>query len=190
VSSRERLVANAARSKRQVPSKDLLKRVQAGKPDALADLYSLYGNIVYQTALGVMSNRSDAEDVLQDVFVGLPGIVGKFTRRGSFEGWLRRVTVRRALIELRRRRTHLEVPLDDSRVTTIDRQLARVEDKITLHEAVKTLSEEQRAVFNLRAVQGWSHTEIGEFLGISGLASRSRFCRAMAQVQTVMRESE
>ena len=165
----------------------MLRRVAAGDADALEELYHRYGGLVYRTAFGITRNPADADDVHQDVFLGLPAAIGKFGGHGSFEGWLRKVTVRTALMKLRKIRMRREVPLDKSAPVFAKEKETTVEDRLLLDEAIGTLSPEQRDVFLLRAVEGYTHREIGEMLGIKSLASRSRFHRAMERIVAFVR---
>ncbi len=167
----------------------MLKRVAAGDTNALEEMYHRYGGLVYRAAFGITRNAADADDVHQDVFLGLPAAIGKFSGHGSFEGWLRKVTVRTALMKLRKTRMRKEVPLDSSSPVFAKERQTAVEDRLLLDEALSKLSPEQRDVFLLRAVEGYSHKEIGEMLGINSLASRSRYHRAMERIVAFVRKS-
>src|SRR5215208_6170356 len=82
-----RLVADAAR----------------GSPDALAALYSRYAKQLLSVAYRLLQTRQDAEDVVHDVFVGLPEALRRYEERGSLGPWLRTITARVALMRLRER---------------------------------------------------------------------------------------
>ena len=169
------------------PNLGLLKRAQAGEADALAKLYQRFGNMVFRTAYRFMRNSADADDVLQDVFLGLSTAIAKYEGRGNFEGWLKKVTVRTSLMKLRKRRLRREMSIDHAGpITALPKEMP-TEDQILFEAAVATLTEEQREVFVMRAIEGYSHAEIGDMLGISSLASRSRFHRAMEQIVELCR---
>jgi len=161
------------------PDFGLLKRAQAGETEALEDLYARFGKMVFGTAFGLMTNVADAEDVLQDVFLGLPAAIGKYQGSGSFEGWLRKVTARTSLMRLRKMRRRGEVSIDRIAPITAPEENIAADDRLLLETAMTTLTEEQRQVFVLRAIEGYTHAEVGQMLGISSIASRSRFHRAV-----------
>jgi RNA polymerase sigma-70 factor (ECF subfamily) len=169
------------------PTSDLLGRVQAGDGDAVAVLYERYGLMVYRTAYSLMRNTADAEDVFHDVFLGLRTAVGKYSGHGSFEGWLGRVTMRTALMALRRRRSRAEVSIESAPPLAARGETMTTEDRIQLEAAVAALTDTQREVFILRAVHGCSYDEIAQLVGVSKLACRSRYCRAMARMVEVCR---
>src|SRR6266545_3734721 len=86
-----------------------IEAARAGSPDTLAVLYQDHGAALYRLAYRLTGTREDAEDVVHDVFVGLPEALRRYEERGSLEAWLKRVTARVALMRLRRRRRQREV---------------------------------------------------------------------------------
>lgn len=148
----------------------------AGSRDALAELYRRHRASVHRVAYRLTGSLHDAEDVLQDVFVGLPRALRRYEEEGKFESWLKRVTARTALMRLRRSRRQAP-PLDFIRPDWLDRSDMLVQ-RLELREALRAMDARLRLVFVLREVEGYSHAEIGELLGISGGASRVRLHRA------------
>src|SRR5437016_13910873 len=92
----------------------LIAEARAGSPDALSALYLEHGAALFRLAYRLVGAREDAEDVVHDVFVGLPEALRRYEERGSFAAWLRRVTARVALMRLRSRKRRREVSLDDA----------------------------------------------------------------------------
>src|SRR3989441_12417246 len=90
----------------------LIAEARAGSPDALSALYLEHGAALFRLAYRIVGAREDAEDVVHDVFVGLPEALRRYEERGSFGGWLKRVTARLALMRLRSRRRRREVALE------------------------------------------------------------------------------
>ncbi len=80
----------------------LIAEARAGSPDALSALYLEHGAALFRLAYRLVRTREDAEDVVHDVFVGLPEALLRYEERGSFAAWLKRVTARVALMKLRR----------------------------------------------------------------------------------------
>ncbi|PYO64311.1 MAG: hypothetical protein DMD71_13475, partial [Gemmatimonadetes bacterium] len=81
-----------------------------GEPPALAALYRAHGAAVFRLAYRLTGTREDAEDVVHDVFVGLPEALLRYEERGRLQSWLKRVAARVALMRLRQRGRRREVP--------------------------------------------------------------------------------
>lgn len=159
---------------------ELVRAVCEGDRDALAEVYERYADVVYRMAYWITESPADAADVTQDVFVGLPEALPTLrseTRKG-FEAWLKTVTVRAALQGLRRRKRRAEVSLSPFAMGRTRAPQDVVVDRITLDRALGRLTETQRAVFTLKEIEGFTHREIGEILGITFGASEARLHRA------------
>ena len=157
---------------------DLIARVRAGDNDALGELYARTGGSLASLARRLTGTREDAEDVLHDVFLGLPEALQHYHERGQLEAWLRRVTARVALMRIRstRRRREVDVPLDiEARGTS--------EDSLALEHAVDALPDGLRVVLVLKMIEGYSHAEIAELLEISPRASEQRLYRAIQMLR-------
>ncbi|HEX7049222.1 MAG TPA: sigma-70 family RNA polymerase sigma factor [Longimicrobiales bacterium] len=152
---------------------ELVRRARAGSVDALAELYARHADAVYDAALRLLAAPADAEDVLQDVFVGLVDALEKYEERGAFGAWIRRVAVRRALMGLRRERRRVDAP-----TAVLKTPVPDPTRRITAREAVAALPDSLRVVFVLKEVEGYSHAEIGAQLGITPRASALRLHRA------------
>ncbi|HVH67923.1 MAG TPA: sigma-70 family RNA polymerase sigma factor [Gemmatimonadales bacterium] len=157
--------------------------IRAGSPDALAELYTAYGAALFRLAYRLTGTHEDAEDVVHDVFVGLPEALSHYEERGAFVGWLKRVTARVALMRLRRRGRRREVSLDAAEPAT---NPASATDAIALQAAVDALPHPLHSVLVLKEIEGYSHAEVGELLGISGAASRVRLNRALRRLRTAL----
>ncbi len=162
----------------------LVKRAVSGDPEALGELYDLYGAAVYLVTNRIMVCPEDAEDVVQDVFLDLPRFLSTFQDRGSLEGWLKKVAARTALMRLREhhRRTNLFRRYGDSlpRVSK-----PSIDEKLSLDDALAVLPESLRVVMVLK-LEGYSHDEIGKFLGIGRSASKMRYLRACRRVRGLL----
>lgn len=121
---------------------------------------------------------ADAQDVVHDVFLRLPQALDGFDGRGPLGAWLRRMTVRAALLRIRRERRRLKW---QDRAATESPTVARpaaVEVGITLERAVARMPSHLRAVYVLKEVEGYRHAEIAARLGITANASEVRLHRA------------
>lgn len=152
----------------------LVRRCAEGDRDALAALYATHATLVYRTAYAIMGSAADSEDVLQDVFVGLPRAARSFLGRGSFGGWLRRVAATTALMSMRRRREGDSAGLADLH----EAGASDLDAAIDLKQSIDRLAVRHRQVFLLKEVEGYSHEEIASLLGISAGASMTCLHRA------------
>lgn len=160
-----------------------LARVAGGDPDALAVIYGAYGERVYRLAYRLTRSAQDAQDVVQDLFLGLPEAVEAYGGSGSFDGWLRTAAAHVALHKLRHRRRRREVALDpDWMVGMPPRHGLRID----LEAALAALPEMLRVVVVLKEIEGFSHDEIGELLRITAAASATRLMRAREQLRRAL----
>lgn len=158
----------------------LARRAADGCRDALGALFSRHRDAVYRVAFRITGTLHDAEDVLQEVFVGLPRALSRYEERGRFSSWLKRVAARVALSRVRARSRHPFEMLDLNVPQAADLRASpdRVIDRLTLQGALGALPGSQRIVFLLKEVEGFSHGEIADLLGISEVSSRVRLHRA------------
>jgi RNA polymerase sigma-70 factor (ECF subfamily) len=161
----------------------LVEGARAGQREAVGELYNLYGDTVYRVALRLLNSAADAEDVVQDVFVGIGRSLLSFEGRGSLEGWIKRVTSRTALMRLRRQRSRNEISLDAGLPAWSASAGSSPVDRLTLEKALGQLPDSLRVVFVLKEVEGYSHQEIGEMLGIRPGTSKIRLHRARKELQ-------
>lgn len=157
----------------------LIEAAGAGNRAALGQLYEAHGEMVYRVAYRLTESWADAQDVMQQVFLGLPEAVRSYEGRGSFEGWLVQVTTRTALMRFRERRRRREVSITSNAGRTATAESEPEIEQLALDEALEALSPEQRAVFTLKVIEGYTHEEVGMILGISNVASRGRLHRAL-----------
>jgi RNA polymerase sigma-70 factor (ECF subfamily) len=132
-----------------------------------------------------MGSREEAEDVLQEGFVTLFSKLDSYSGAGSFEGWARKIFVNTALMQLRRNDV-LKESEDLEGAWDISSQDPTVIQNIgyqELLEIIEGLPPGFRTVFNMYVIEGYSHKEIGEALGISENTSRSQLQRARMMLQ-------
>jgi RNA polymerase sigma-70 factor (ECF subfamily) len=177
------------------PSDDatLLAAVRGGSVDALGRLYARHADAVYGLARRVTGSDEEAEEVLQDVFVGLPRAARSYDERGRFASWLKRVVVRASLMRLRSARRKREAPLaavaGAAEAAGAATAQERPIDRIALERLVARLPEPLRVVFVLREIEGYTHAEIGQLLGISAGNSAVRLNRAWAALRKEARSA-
>lgn len=172
-----------------IPEPDLIRGAIAGERDMQEELYNRFAGKMYAVCLRYAGNAEDAQDLLQDGFVKVFRNLEKFRAEGSFEGWVRRVFVNTS-IEHFRKKNHLysisekeEDVIEDSDITALDNLGEK--DIIAL---IQELSPGYRTVFNLYVIEGYSHKEIGNILGISEGTSKSQLARAKAILQRKVKQ--
>jgi RNA polymerase sigma-70 factor (ECF subfamily) len=171
----------------QWSERESVVRARTGESEALAALYHRHGKRLFGLAWRLTGSRADAEDVVQDLFVGLPEALKRYEDRGRLDAWLRAVTVRLVLMRRRAERRRREVPLgpDDAKATPADRGILSRTD---LDEALRALPDALRTVFVLKALEGYSHAEIGALLGIRTGTSEVRYHRAVQRLRAALKE--
>jgi RNA polymerase sigma-70 factor (ECF subfamily) len=163
-----------------------LAQLRAGEPAALAELFELEASGLVALAFRLLLSREEAEDVVQDLFVGLPEALGRYEERGQFRAWLRAIVVRMALMRLRRSRRH---PLAELAVATpVATPPVEPVRRVSLVAALATLPEEQRVVVVLRVIEGYRHDEIAELLGIRRNTSEVRLHRGLSRLRELLEE--
>jgi RNA polymerase sigma-70 factor (ECF subfamily) len=132
------------------------------------------------------SDKTEAEDILQDSFLKIFSSIKDFSGTGSFIGWLRKVAVNTAITHYHKNlkyRYHVEI----EEYVSVETGVASFEeDFFTSDELYKVLNElptGYRIVFNLYAVEGYKHKEIAEILGIDTNTSKSQYSRAKAVIR-------
>jgi RNA polymerase sigma-70 factor (ECF subfamily) len=163
--------APSAKDAPQVTDSVLMSRIRAGDEDAIAALHDRYAQIVYSVALRVLGDATQAEDILQEIFLQLWRNPQSFdSNRGSLGAWLAVISRHRAIDCLRRRRP--ESDLEDV-VVAIDSKLEQTTERniavAKVRAAIEHLPGEQRKPLEMAFFQGLTHSEIaaktGEPLG-------------------------
>ena len=163
---------------------EIIKGCVDGKRLAQNELYKKFASKMYAVCVRYSKDSTEAEDVMQDGFVKVFQHIHNFKNEGSFEGWIRRIMVNTAL-EKFRKKNHL-YPVGEIFEVAKDLKHEDVEQNIHVDELmsiINKLSPGYRMVFNLYAIEGYSHKEIGDQLGISEGTSKSQLARARAVLQ-------
>ncbi len=170
-------------------SDELMEGCVRGERSAQRRLYELYAPKMFGVCLAYSPDRMEAEDTLHDGFMKVFTNISQYKGEGSPEGWIRRIMVNTAL-EKYRRSQRLQAITDQVRyesspgIEHILEQIAAQE----IMDAVLELSPQYRIVFMLYGVEGYSHKEIAEQLGISEGTSKSNLSRARSILQERLKE--
>ncbi len=164
----------------------LLAALRRGDADALGAAYHRHAPGLLLLARRLLGSMAEAEDVVQDLFVGLPEALERYEDRGRFEGWLRTLVARLALMRLRSGRRRRESPLELAPVLATRQR--EPDGALTLSALLAALPEEQRVVVVLKAIEGYSHAEVAALLGIRRNAAEVRYHRALARLRELEEE--
>ncbi|MEZ4947653.1 MAG: RNA polymerase sigma factor [Cyclobacteriaceae bacterium] len=146
---------------------------------AQESLYAYYSGKMYALCCRYVPSKMEAEDVLVVAFTKVFERIDQFKAEGSFEGWLRRIVVNESLTYLRRNKNmYLETEIE-----TVDKNpdFGQLENHLEADDLLRMVGElpsGYRMVFNLYAIDGYSHKEIAEQLEISENTSKSQLSRA------------
>jgi RNA polymerase sigma-70 factor (ECF subfamily) len=160
--------------------------IQCKKQDAAAqgELYKQYSGVLFAICLRYSPNYTEAEDNLQDAFLTIFKKVGQYNGKGSFEGWIKRVTVNTVLQKYRKKRTYEivdEEQIEDEADLEIDKEEVPLD---FLLKIIQELPDRYRLVFSMYVMDGYQHKEIADLLGISDGTSKSNLARARTILKT------
>lgn len=163
---------------------ELISACRQGSVRAQKQLYERFAGLMLTVCLRYLRQRADAEEAMLTGFVKVFRALEQYRHEGSFEGWIRRIMVNEALGQLRKKEP-LHLAIDDM-VTDVPSTQATAESDMAAADMMQLLSElpaGYRTVFNLYAIEGYTHPEIGEMLGISEGTSKSQLSKARSMLQ-------
>ncbi len=155
-------------------------------------LYDRLAPRMFPVCIRYVGDREQAEDILQEGFITLFTRLDTYKGDGSFEGWARKIFVTTALMELRRKDA-LKMSDDLETVRGMKTDTVTQLQSIGYKDLMKLITQLPpgfRTVFNMYAIEGYSHKEIGEILGISETTSRTQLSRARLWLQNRIKEIE
>lgn len=170
----------------------LIESCKKGDRAAQKVLYDRLAPRMFPLCIRYIGDRTQAEDILQEGFITLFTKLENFKGEGSFEGWARRIFVTTALMDLRKKDA-LKMSEDIDAVRGMKADLPSQGENIGYKELMKlimSLPPGFRTVFNMYAIEGYSHKEIADALGISETTSRTQLSRARIWLQTKINERE
>jgi len=160
-----------------VSLEQLIEQCKKNDVKAQGQIYKLFASKLFSVCLKYSRNNAEAEDNLQDAFVTIFKKIAQYKYKGSFEGWMKRITINTAL--QRYRSVGVFDIVNENQIE--DESVEIDEDTIAIDfllRIIQELPDRYRLVFNLYALDGYSHKEIGEMLDISTGTSKSNLARA------------
>jgi RNA polymerase sigma-70 factor (ECF subfamily) len=171
---------------------ELIKSCVKKNPRGQRKLYEKYSSKLMTVCLRYCSSKEEAEDAFQEGFVKIFTKISEYKFEGSFEGWMRRVMVNNILDLMRKNKKHL-YQLDVTEQVAIESNTTSVLDELSaadLMDLIKSMPEGYRTIFNLFAIEGYSHKEIADMLGFTESTSKSQFLRARNFLKKRLEELE
>lgn len=190
------------KSRDQLTDNELIERFRKGCTVSFEELISRYETKAHNLAMRLTRNAEDAEEVLQDVFVTVYRKIDGFEGKAKFSSWLYRITVNAAFMKLRKRRQDQTVSFEDMLPHLQNKAIGALnnfgaqcdalahnnEIKDALEGAIGKLPDEYRTVFVLRDIDGLSNKEVGDILGLSIPAVKSRLHRSRLMLRKRLRK--
>lgn len=178
---------------------ELIQQLRAGDEGAFKSLVANYQDLVYNTALGIVQNSEDAEDVTQEVFIQVYRSIDQFKGDARLSTWIYRITTTKALDHIRSRKrkkrfafiTSLFGPNDELVHEPVDFQhpgvaLDRKEQAALLFRMIDQLPENQKVAFTLHKSEELSYQEIADVMKLSVSAVESLLFRARQNLRKLL----
>ena len=178
---------------------DLIKKLQEGNQMGFTALMDLYQNMVYNTALGIVQNEEDADDITQEVFEQVYISIGSFKGQSKLSTWLYKITITKSLdhIKKKKRKKRFGIvkslfgDLEVEKYSPVEFnhpgvQLEQKERASELFAALKQLPDKQKIAFILHKVEGQSYQEIAEIMNKSLNAVEALMSRAKANLKILL----
>lgn len=170
---------------------ELIELCRRGDRKAQFEIYRLYHAAMYNTALRIVGDPDDAEDVMQEAFLKAFAKIRTYRGKVSFGAWLKKIVVNKSLDFLRLRRDRLSLEevgeieeIRDEPADSMDVE-PRVEE---IREAIRLLPEGYRIVLSLILLEGYDHEEVADILRISNATSRTQYHRAKKKLLELINE--
>lgn len=194
-------MASLPQPQREVPESVLIQRVCDGDRDAYYDLVRPYERAIYLSAISILNNQADAEEVAQEAVLKAFVNLKSFRGEAKFSTWIIQITINEARMKLRKDRRHLYESTDEDMQDDSgdywpkdyadwrpipSHSLERKELREALQKGIASLAPKYREVFILRDVQNLSIQETAKALGISEANVKVRLLRARLQMRDVL----
>ena len=156
----------------------LIKNCINQDAQAQSQLYKLYASKLFSLCLKYSKNYAEAEDNLHDAFITVFSKINQYNHKGSFEGWLKRITINTALQRYREDIGVFDI-VNEGNIEDVSLEINDEDLNIDyLLKIIQELPDRYRLVFNLYVLDGYSHVEISKLINISTGTSKSNLARA------------
>ncbi len=169
----------------------LIERCKKGDRTAQNQLYQKYKRLLFGVCLRYSTDSMEAEDLLQDGFIKIYTDLYQYRPIGSFKGWMRKVVVNVALQHIRKKKklfSDVEIDTLANEYRVDDDLFSKFREKALIN-MIQQLPEGYRLVFNMYVIEGYSHKEIAEQLGVSTSTSKSQLSRAKSVLRSMLEKN-
>jgi len=165
--------------------KEIIEGCKKQNRKAQKMLYDRYASKFLGICMRYAKDKHEAEDILQEAFLKIFERIEQYTCSGAFEGWMRRIIVNTAISNYRKNLKHYH-HYDIEELKEYEEDINSADLEYTMEEmlrVIQSLSPGYRTIFNLYAIEGYTHKEIAELLGIDVATSKSQYSRARKVIQ-------
>ena len=181
----------------EISNSELVKKSQLGDKAAFEQLVIRHQDLVFSLAYKLTGNREMANDVAQEAFIRAWKAIEKFRGDSTFSTWIYRITVNTAWTLRKKAKKHITLNIDDTYEPIVidekkDPELVAINSDLSsvLINALDKIPIEQRIIVELKNIEGRSHKEIADYLGISVTAAKVRLHRAHQKLRQILEEVE
>ena len=169
---------------------EIIDQCLQGNEKAQFQLYRLYYKTMYSVSLRILNNEAEAEDVMQEAFLSAFRKLDTYRGEVSFGAWLKKIVINRSLDYLKKKKIKFEeINEKTSEISDLDTKYKEVNMEI-IKKAISELPDGYRIVLSLYLIEGYSHEEISQILGISNSASRTQYLRAKNKLRERLKGKE
>jgi RNA polymerase sigma factor (sigma-70 family) len=167
-----------------------LARAQAGDMQAFATLYAAFGRPCFNLALRILGNRTQAEDLVQEVFLKMFATIRSYRGEAPFGSWLKRMAVNATIDQLRSQRHEADVDADAVQAQQPAADSGNAAATLDVWTLLQRLPARTRAILVLHEFEGYTHTELAQMFGQSESYSKSILARALKRLGELVVNAE
>ena len=171
----------------------LVAGIRHGDKQAEFLLYQRYVDAMYHTAIRMVTDPAEAQDIVQESFIKVFAKIGSYRGEATIGAWIKRVVVNTAINSIRRNGRRIEYPVEELPEASAIDDPAFSEPAYTpamIHQAIKQLPDGCRTVLNLYALEGYSHKEIADVLNITESTSKTQYRRGKLLLKSLLTNPE
>lgn len=167
--------------------KALVEKCKTGHSSSQYELYELYVDAMYNIGMRMLSNKEDAEDIVQESFVSAFKNLASFNYESTFGAWLKRIVINKSINYLKKKEVAV-VPMDahEFHLKEDTPEETQAVDIKKVKVGIEKLPTGYKQIINLYLIEGYDHIEIGEVLGITTSTSKSQYHRAKKKLVEII----
>jgi RNA polymerase sigma factor (sigma-70 family) len=176
---------------RSIDERTLIQNCRKGIPSAQKELYDRFCGRMMGVCIRFGQNTDEARDLLQEGFIRVFRKLDQYSFHGSLEGWIRRIVVTTAINYIKKHKERFNLPVEDKSdfaVTPAHNDYNLLHNDVM--KAVLNLPLHYRTVINLYAIEGYSHKEVADMLGVNESTCRSQYSRARVMLQKMLEDQQ